>query len=86
MSYTEEFIGKTIKVVRAKNKSLEGIEGIIVDETKNTFKILKKKKSKKNEQEEKTVLKKGTVLIINNQTINGNEISKRPEERIKTNK
>ncbi len=32
-----DLIGKKIKVVDATNKSLVGIEGIVVDETKNTL-------------------------------------------------
>ena len=39
-----ELIGLTIKIVKAKNKSLEGISGKIIDETQNTFTILHEKK------------------------------------------
>jgi ribonuclease P protein subunit POP4 len=39
-----ELIGLTIKIVKAKNKSLEGISGKIIDETQNTFVILHEKK------------------------------------------
>jgi RNase P/RNase MRP subunit p29 len=80
MIHSVEFIGAKIKVVSASNKSLTGLEGSIVDETKNTFKI------KNNQGEEKTLLKKGTVFLINNQTIKGDEITRRPEERIKLKK
>ena len=77
MIHSAEFIGAKIKVISASNKSLTDLEGSIVDETKNTFKI------KNNKGEEKTLLKKGTVFLINNQTIKGDEITRRPEERIK---
>jgi ribonuclease P protein subunit POP4 len=80
MIYAAEFIGAKIKVMNATNKSLQGLEGSIIDETKNSFKI------KNSKQEEKTVLKKGAVFMINNNTIKGDEIIKRPEERIKLKK
>lgn len=77
MIYAAEFIGAKIKIIDATNKSLLGIEGCIIDETKNSFKI------RKNDWQEKTVLKKGTVFMINNNIIKGNDIIKRPEERVK---
>ena len=77
MSHSAEFIGAKIKVIRASNKSLEGMEGSVVDETKNTLKI------KNINEEEKTVPKSGAVFLINNQEIKGDEILRRPEERIK---
>jgi ribonuclease P protein subunit POP4 len=80
MIYAAEFIGVKIKVMNATNKSLQGLEGNIIDETKNSFKI------KNSKQEEKTVLKKGAVFMINNNIIKGDEIIKRPEERIKLKK
>jgi len=80
MIHAAEFIGAKIKVMNATNKSLQGIEGSIIDETKNAFKIAS------SNQEEKIVLKKGAVFMINNNIINGNEIIKRPEERIKLKK
>jgi len=80
MIYAAEFIGAKIKVMNATNKSLQGLEGSIIDETKNSFKI------KNSKQEEKTVLKKGAVFMINNNIIKGDEIIKRPEERIKLKK
>jgi RNase P/RNase MRP subunit p29 len=77
MNHSGEFIGGKIKVLHATNQSLEGLEGNVVDETKSTFKI------KKMNNEEKIVLKKGAVFLINNQEIRGDEIIRRPEERIK---
>ena len=32
-------IGKTVTIVEAKNKSLEGKQGLVIDETKHTFTI-----------------------------------------------
>ena len=77
MSRSAEFIGAKIKIIRANNKSLEGMEGSVVDETKSTLKI------KNTNEEEKTVLKSGAVFLINNQEIKGDEILRRPEERVK---
>jgi len=75
-----EFIGLDVVVVDAKNKSLIGIQGEIVDETKQSFIIL-------DEKSEKHVLKKGTSLKlkINNQEliIKGDILVGRPEDRIK---
>ena len=75
--HPEEFIGCEIKVLQGKNKSLEGIQGRIINETKNAFRIMTDKK------EEKTVLKKDAVFIINKCRINGRDIQGRTEERIK---
>ena len=80
MNRATEFIGAKIKVMSATNRSLQGLEGSIIDETKNTFKIRNSK------QEEKTVLKKNAVFMIDNNLIKGDEIIKRPEERIKLKK
>jgi ribonuclease P protein subunit POP4 len=74
--HPEEFIGLKLQIKESKNKSLEGISGIIIDETKKTFKI-------KTPKGNKLVLKKDTILIIDEKIISGNEIEKRPEERIK---
>jgi len=78
--YPEEFIGREISVFQGKNRALKGIKGKIIDETKNAFKIITVA------GDEKTVLKKGTLFMINNQKISGEDIIRRPEERIKTNK
>ena len=80
MIHSVEFIGAQIKVIKAANKSLEGMEGSIVDETKSTFKIISTK------NQEKTLLKKGAVFLISDQRINGDDILRRPEERIKLKK
>ncbi len=71
----EEIIGKTMKVVDSNNQDIVGICGKVVDETRNTFKI-------KNDNI-KTILKKGTTFRIDDETIEGDEIMMRPEERVK---
>ncbi|MEM2130986.1 MAG: hypothetical protein QXM96_00850 [Candidatus Woesearchaeota archaeon] len=50
--------------------------GKIVDETKNSIKLLTKKKIL-------VFLKKNIIINIKNQKIQGKDIEKRPEERIK---
>lgn len=75
--YREEFIAKEVKVVEAKNKSLIGLRGRIIFETKNTFVLLTK------ENDRKKVLKQGAVFEIDNQKINGEKVIQRPEDRIK---
>jgi RNase P/RNase MRP subunit p29 len=84
MIRSEEFIGAKIRVLDAPNKSLKGFEGFIIDETKNTFRIkIQNNNQQKKTNQEKTILKKGAVFLINSQRIDGDEITRRPEERIK---
>ena len=75
-TYAEEIIGKTIKVIKSTNKDNEGLEGKVVDETKNTI-LVKTKKG------EKRLMKNTITIMINNQKIKGKQLLKRPEERIK---
>ena len=75
--HPEEFIGMKMDILNAKNKDLLGIKGIILDETKNTFKI------KKYDNKIKIIQKQGNLFKINNLQINGDDIVKKPEERIK---
>jgi len=73
MKNSQEFIGSQVEIADHTNKKLTGT---IIDETKNTFKI-------KTEKKIKTILKKNKKFIIKQEQINGNQIIKRPEERIK---
>lgn len=76
-----EFIGLKVKVVKSANPCNVGIRGIIIDETRNTFKL-------QHETHTKTLIKKenvfhftwldGTVLEIDGKALVG-----RPEERLK---
>ncbi len=68
----KELIGKIAEVIDSKNKVNIGIKGVVEDETKNTIKI-----------GGKILLKNIVSLSVFNQTIHGNVINKRPEERIK---
>lgn len=70
--YRKGLIGKFAKV----KTGTQTFEGKIIVETKNTLTILTQKGEKK-------ILKKNAELIINNQKIKGEKITKRTEERIK---
>lgn len=71
-----ELIGLKVRVVDSNNKSNIGIEGKVLDETKNTLKI-----------GDKTILKKDVVIefCVDDQKIKieGKKLLKSPEERIK---
>ena len=71
-----EWIGKHAKITKAANKSLTGLEGTVVDETRNTVII-------ETEKGVKRVQKHGTVFEIDGQEVEGDEVLAAPEERIK---
>lgn len=73
----EPLIGCEAEVISSKNTSLVGLKGKIVDETKNTFKLLTK------DQSFKTVMKKDNVFSMDGMRIDGSRIVKRIEDRIK---
>lgn len=72
-----ELIGLKARITSSKNKSNIGIEGKIINETKNTINIGGKIVLKKNIEIE---------LMINNKKtkIDGGELLKNPVERIKS--
>jgi RNase P/RNase MRP subunit p29 len=76
----KEFIGKKMKIIKSKNKSFEGFQGFIIDETKNFFVVESGDKIKK-------VPKKGNVFEFfvydKRFEIDGNLILESPENRIK---
>jgi len=71
-----EWIGKHGKVVSSTNPDALGIEGTIVDETKNTVTIETPRGDKK-------VQKRGTVFAIDGHQVSGDDVLASPEERIK---
>ncbi len=71
-----EWIGKHAKIVTSTNKSLEELEGVVVDETHNTVII-------ETEKGVKRVPKHGTVFEIDGHEVAGDEVLASPEERIK---
>lgn len=76
-----EFIGLRAKVVNSSNPNDVGIEGKVINETRNTFIINHGNKNKtiaKNTAVFHFTLSNGTTVEINGKTIVG-----RPEDRIK---
>ena len=75
-----ELIGLEIEVVEANNKTLVGLKGKVVDETRNTL-IIKSQKG------EKKILKKNLKIQIEVSgekiIITGKKLVGRPEDRIK---
>ena len=76
-----EFIGLKAKVVKCTNPDCEGIEGKVIDETRNTF-LLEKNGIEKRVIKETSVFHftypDGTVVEISGKLLVG-----RPEDRIK---
>ena len=68
-------IGKIAEVIEAKNRSLIGIKGKIIDETKNTITIEAEKTKKK-------IIKTQVILKIDNNIVEGKKLAKRMEERL----
>lgn len=72
-----EFIGENIKVVDAKNKDLIGVQGKVINETKNMFVL----------ENEKKLIKDQCVFDISIGEkvfrIDGKLLVGRPEDRIK---
>lgn len=75
----QELIGKEITVIDAKNSTINGIKGKIVNETKNTITV-------KTETKEKTIPKNQIIIQIKNQKIYGRMLLFKPEDRIKITK
>ncbi len=72
----EEFIGLTARVDRCTDPSLQGIEGVIIDETKNML-VIESGKSKRK------IAKNIAVFSINGTAIDGKKMKYRPEDRIR---
>ena len=75
MMIKKEFIGKKAKITYSNLT----FTGKVVDETKNTITI-------KTEKGKKKVIKQNSIIEIQGKKINGTEITKRPEDRIKLTK
>ncbi len=78
--HKHEFIGLNAHIIDCTDKGLVGVEGRIVDETKNTFKL-------ETSGAEKILPKKGTVLALkigdDQVEIDTSRLRYRPEDRIK---
>lgn len=74
-----DYHGAKISVVRTKNPSLVGIRGIVILETKGTFKVVSK------DNKVRTIPKMDSVFVIHwnnvDVTIFGKQLSSRPAER-----
>lgn len=79
--YQKEYIGKTITITKTNNKQQQGITGTITNETKNTFEI--KVDVQNTEPRTLKITKQDKTFKIENDEIQGNKITKKPEERIK---
>ncbi|MDH5702509.1 MAG: ribonuclease P protein subunit [Candidatus Bathyarchaeota archaeon] len=77
----QELIGLNVKVVRSSHPGYVGIEGEVLDETRNTILILHKNKKKsviKNTSVFDFTMQDGTLVEIDGKAIIG-----RPEVRVK---
>lgn len=79
--YKHELIGLNVKIIESTNKSLIGIHGKVVDETRNTISI-------ESDNIEKQIPKKTTIFhfqLPDNQwlEIDGKILVSRPEDRLK---
>lgn len=78
--YGEEFLGRTLEVIKSTNASLMDIRGVIVMETKNTFRV-------EHLGKHVTIPKSSCTFRINFDegiaTLNGKLICMRPENRLK---
>ena len=71
-----ELIGLPVKITESRNPTLVGLQGEVVDETKNTLKI-------RTGKEVRQVLKNICTFDFNGILVHGNEIVGRPENRLK---
>ncbi|MBN2095673.1 MAG: ribonuclease P protein subunit [Candidatus Aenigmarchaeota archaeon] len=72
-----EFIGKTVRVVESSNKDLIGLEGRLVDETRNMFEIETPAGTKK---VQKKICK--FLFVSEKILVDGKIINLRPENRL----
>ncbi|HDD70634.1 MAG TPA: ribonuclease P protein subunit, partial [Candidatus Woesearchaeota archaeon] len=76
----KEFVGRILKVKKSKNKALEGIEGLIIDETKHLF-VIEVDDSVKKVQKDCNIFQ----ISFDKEAVelDGSLISVSPEDRIK---
>jgi len=77
-NFPYELIGEEMEVLSSHNPANLGMKGKIVDETKFTLKI-------KTSKEIKTLFKRNIVFRLRNKNLvlDGKDLVKRPEERLK---
>lgn len=71
-----ELIGSEIEVIDAKNETLKGIKGKVVDETRNTITIETKEKRK-------VLIKDQVTIKWKEKIVKGKNLLARPEDRLK---
>ncbi len=76
VTFPYALIGEEITIVKATNASLVGLHGRVIDETRETLVIEVNGVGKK-------VLKRGLTIKIGEREVDGNQLLKRPEDRIK---
>lgn len=78
-TFPGELIGEEVEVISSKNSEIVGICGKIVDESKQTLKVMKR------DGKIVTLLKSSMQfkLLSTGKVISGKEIIKRPEDRLK---
>jgi ribonuclease P protein subunit POP4 len=79
-----EIIGLNLKVIKSTDKAREGIKGVVVDETQNTFVVL----GKHGKNEKKFILPKKECefeIDLEDEKVifKGIDVLKKPEERVK---
>ncbi|HDN50793.1 MAG TPA: ribonuclease P protein subunit [Thermoplasmatales archaeon] len=72
----QEFIGLPVRIINATDKSLERVQGEIIDETKHMLVI-------ETEEGIKKVAKKIATFEIRGTMVEGKSIAYRPEDRIR---
>ncbi len=81
LKYLIEYIGLNVEVINSSSPEQIGIRGVVVDETKNTFKI------EKENGKEVIIPKKGSVFLFKKGEeefkVEGSRIQYSPEERLK---
>lgn len=72
-----ELIGRTMKIISSTESSLDGIGGIVINETKNTFHLL-------HNGRKKIIPKSNCVFTFSNNSysISGNELIGQPQNRL----
>ncbi|MHB8361284.1 MAG: ribonuclease P protein component 1 [Thermoplasmataceae archaeon] len=78
-----DFIGKEVRITESLNLQIIGVSGVVIDETKNTFKII-------SGNIVNIFPKEGSIFQFNNNSgsikVNGNYIKFSPENRLKESK
>ncbi|MBI4738227.1 ribonuclease P protein subunit [Candidatus Woesearchaeota archaeon] len=75
-SFRQPLIGREVSITQSRNSTLVGLDGTVIDETKNTFTI-------KTQSATKTIIKSAVTIDLDGTTIKPRSLLGRAEERIK---